>query len=354
MICAHELMPSMVEPGRCVACAVAAMPRSENLFCNLVTDEDSTTELLCNLMRFAAFRQPALSSLFGNPLAGEATFDQIETQSDLGGRGRADLIVRTEVFCGILEVKVTPWRGLTEKQERNYMAYLAGQPQSHRALAFLLPKSWSHLSALEEILTNCPPSFSSIGTHIAYWDEILDIIEAADLPSMSPIFSEVSSLFAARFKPVLVKFSFAEVSMLFNKNLPGALAKLDSILTEFQEKTSSFRPEPSARPKRFWPEDEYGFYFKNGSGNQALWFGIWMSFWQQTGYPLCFGVVNNWPAHVRDAFGRAYAGQTYQFERWTLGAVPQQTLMADAPVEAIWREIGPIIEAVTRASSEKA
>src|SRR5947209_14482983 len=128
------------------------MTRTENIFHNLVTDEDSTTELLCNLMRFPTFRQSVLVSLFNTPFAAEAAFDQVGTQMDLAGRGRADLIVRTEQLCAILEIKVTPWRALTERQERDYLAYLLAQPQPHRVLAFLLPKDWMHIDALNRLL----------------------------------------------------------------------------------------------------------------------------------------------------------------------------------------------------------
>jgi hypothetical protein len=141
--------------------------------------------------------------------------------------------------------------------------------------------------------------------------------------------------------------------MLFEKDLPGSLAKLDRLLAELQERAGAYKLEPTPRPRNLWPEEEYGFYFKSESGQVVLWFGIWMKFWQQFGFPLCFGVDQNWPVPIREAFQSAYSGQTYQLDRWTLGAVSQQALLAATPVDTIWGQLGPIVDAVTRVGSGK-
>src|SRR5437773_8685717 len=65
------------------------MPRTQKIFHNLVTDENSTTELLCYLMRFPAFRQPAIRTLLG--VEADVAFEQIDTQADLTGQGCAPL-----------------------------------------------------------------------------------------------------------------------------------------------------------------------------------------------------------------------------------------------------------------------
>ena len=123
--------------------------------------------------------------------------------------------------------------------------------------------------------------------------------------------------------------------MLFNKELPSALSKLDQLLTQVQHKARAYKFQPSPRPRRLWVDEEYGFYFKNDIGREVLWFGVWIPFWRETGYPLCFGVDQNWPERVRQAFQEAYPGYKHQFQRWTLGVVSQQTLMCDAPAAVI-------------------
>src|SRR5438105_2881757 len=126
------------------------MPRTQNIFHNLVTDENSTTELLCSLMRFPAFRQTAIRILLG--VAADVSFEQIDTQADLAGHGRADLLLRTDQLCAIVEVKVNPWQALTPRQELDYIRYLSGQNQPQKVLAFLVPDAWLHFEPLKAIL----------------------------------------------------------------------------------------------------------------------------------------------------------------------------------------------------------
>jgi hypothetical protein len=140
--------------------------------------------------------------------------------------------------------------------------------------------------------------------------------------------------------------------MLFDRNLPGAVAKLDQLLSQVQEKAGAYRLELTPRARRLWIEDAYGFNFKNEAGQTVLWFGVWLPFWREMGYPLCFGVDQTWPSSIQEAFAKAYTGQLHHFEGWTLGAVLQHTLATDAPADTIWRQLGPIADAVTHAGND--
>ena len=330
------------------------MPRAENLLYRLVKDENSATELLCNLMSNSPFRRSLLFSLFGTRLAAQATYDQIGTQFDLGGRGCADLSVCTKSFCGILEVKATPWRTLTERQERDYLMFLSEQHQPHKCLAFLVPGDWDGRRDLDALLREARLSTPSVKSHIMHWGEVLDIIESKSLHKRDPLFQQAHGLLASMFRPAPARMTPSEGTMLFNKKTPTALGGLNSILLAFQKQAArAYKFKPSSRQRGLWLDEEFGLYFKNKSGKQVLWFGIWMAFWKDRGLPLCFGVDNTWHPAVRRVFRKAYAGQTYQFENWTLGALSREILADDAPVDAIWEELRPIIEAVTRTSSEK-
>ena len=58
--------------------------------------------------------------------------------------------------------------------------------------------------------------------------------------------------------------------MLFNKELPSALSKLDQLLTQVQDKAGAYKFQPSPRPRRLWVDEEYGFYFKSDIGREVL------------------------------------------------------------------------------------
>ena len=74
------------------------MPRVENVFYNIVTNENSTTELLCNLMRFPEFRVQLLGLILPGANLSGVGWDDIDTQVDLGAYGRPDMEVRRREF----------------------------------------------------------------------------------------------------------------------------------------------------------------------------------------------------------------------------------------------------------------
>jgi len=122
------------------------MARIPNIFHNLVTDEDPTTELLCNLMRFAAFRRPLLARFVSDVMAAQIRYEDIETQVDLDGHGRPDLVITNDNIHALVEVKVTQHRELTDNQPDGYFSFLSKDKTPERWLVFLVPKGWQHLS----------------------------------------------------------------------------------------------------------------------------------------------------------------------------------------------------------------
>lgn len=63
-------------------------------FCNIVTDENLTTEMLCKLARFAEFRLPLLRSLLPSAEVSEVSWNACDTQID-DGYGRTDIRLRS-------------------------------------------------------------------------------------------------------------------------------------------------------------------------------------------------------------------------------------------------------------------
>src|SRR5947209_693451 len=96
------------------------MARDTNIFHNLVTDENSTTELLCNLMRFSAFRSLLLTRFLSEACASNISFDDIETQPYLADQVRPDLIISNDRVCVFIEIKVTQFREVTSTQPNGY------------------------------------------------------------------------------------------------------------------------------------------------------------------------------------------------------------------------------------------
>ena len=327
------------------------MPRTSNIFHNLVTDEDSTTELLCNLMRFAAFRRPLLARFLSEACAAQIAYDDIDTQVDLGGSGRPDIIIRNDKVCALMEVQVTQYQELTGNQPDGYFSFLSKDKTPERWLVFLVPKGWVNLRSLEEFLglLNAAHRNGSIRTRVVYWEDVLAVIEENDLQALNPFLGEFYQLLLARFIPRAIVFSTREVLMLFSKEFPAALSNLDQLIGQIQEKSSAYKSRPQ-RARALCPE-EYGIYFANARDDTVLWFGVWTDFWKQEGLPLCFGVDDKWPTAVREAFRASYKGNTKRFQNWTLGWISQEALASDSAVEQVWTQLAPVLDAVVGASA---
>jgi hypothetical protein len=330
------------------------MPRTENVFYNLVTDENSTTELLCNLMRFAAFRIPFLRLFLSEASASDVSWDDIDTQIDFSSCGRPDLCIQNERLAALIEVKVTPGLGLTENQPKGYLEYLLRGDVPERWLVFLVPRAWAHLEYLNSILSvtaesgGSAASLSNIHTRIIYWEDVVEIIEENDLGKLNPFLNDFCELITARIAPRPVVFSPREVLMLFSNEIPTALSNLQLLVDGVKGRCTICKVRPSAS-RSLCPE-EYGMYFDDAQDKPVLWFGVWTTFWKEYGMPLCFGVSESWGAAVQ-SFLSSYKGPTKRFKKYIVGWISQEALASDNAIDSIWAQLSPIIEAGIAAGS---
>jgi hypothetical protein len=326
------------------------MARSANIFHKLVANEDSYTELLCNLMRYSAFRRPLLSRILSEESAQHIDYDDIDTQVVLPDSGRPDIVIDSDSVYGVVEVKVDLGRGLTANQPDGYFRHLASKSwASTRWLVFLLPPGWDDGPRLKESLVRLEAADTACGvrTRIVDWHDVLDIIESNDLQALNPFFDEFHDLLEIRFRPRPIVFMRKEVSMLFSKDIPIALSKLDKLIDQIQEKGSTYKLD--RKRSRGLPGDEHGIYFKDDQENQVLWFGVWTDFWKAENIPLCFGVSDKWPPEIRQAFHSAYKGSIKSFEGWKLGWVTEQSLASENLLEEVWNQLAPVLVAVVQA-----
>lgn len=330
------------------------MERGPNIFHKLVTDENSTTELICNLMRFAAFRQPLLARLLSDACAAQIEYDDIETQKGLEDHGRPDLFIENDRVCAIVEVKVCQFLGPTAHQQDHYFSYLSKHKAPERWLVFLVPKAWVHRESLEQSFESLRPGCGGNGvqTKIVCWEDVIDIIEKNDLHLVSPFFSEFHQFLEARYRPSPIVFCPSEVRMLFSKNFPTALSKLELLINEIEEMSGEYDPKGHKEGKLCLVE--YGLYFFGNWGDtHVLWFGMWTDFWKETGIPLCFGVKEDCPPNISEAFRASYKGKIQSFDTYTLGVISQETLEGKNAAKHVWAQLGPVLKAVAEAQKPR-
>jgi hypothetical protein len=323
------------------------MSRLPNIFYNVVNDEDSTTELLCNFMRFTAFRRAFLNLFLPNNLASEVMWDAVETQVDLSGFGRADVVIQNDVLTALIEVKTTYERDLTENQPSGYLAYLSRHTRNTARepwLVFLVPGKWAHRAYLDEALQSAMNSHArDVKTKVITWEQVIAIVEDNGLHSLSPALNDFSELIASQIAPKPVVFTMKEVIMLFSNEIPTALSKLRKLVDDIQALSATYNVRPSNS------KDEYGFYMYDAEGQKVFWFGLWLPFWQRHELPLSFGVAEKWPLTAREAFAKAYSGPTKQFDKYAAGSVPQECFASDNAVDAVWQRVQPIMDAIRAA-----
>jgi len=328
------------------------MHRGWNIFHNLATNENSTTELLCNLSQFAAFRIPFLSLFVDRASAETALYEDCQTQVDVGRHfGRPDLLIHAEGFCALIEVKLSQRLIPTDNQPSGYFRYLLTQNSGTRVLGFLVPQGWVHeekvKAEIDRLKTTDPTP--PISVQFVYWEQVIEMIEDLDLAKLNPFVEHFRLLLNGHFGPLDVNFEPNEVLMLYNPEFPVALSKLEQLVEQIRGRASVFTAD-ARRSTRLCPE-EFGMYFRNKNGHDILWFGIWTPFWRKTGVPLCYGVAESWNPTIVEAFREQCSGRISEFDRYLVVPVPRDTLLDTKPVDRLWTELEPLLTSLNGIST---
>jgi hypothetical protein len=317
---------------------------------NLVVDENSATEALCNLMQFPAFRRSLLSRLLSEECASEIEFSDIKTQEPLPGNGQPDIAINSDALCGLIEVKLERDLDLTPHQTGGYFEYLCKQQGKERWLAFLVPRYRKHRPWLESELERLKGATRErVNTNIGDWEAVLEVLEDSNLRQLNHYFDDFYELLSAWFKPSCAAFSASEVHMLFSKEVGGDLLNLSLLFKEVC--ASSGRWGYRAKTEPHWSAHFFD------AKRKILWFGIWFPFWKKEGFPLAFGVDDSWGPASRNAFCEAFrksAGTEpklfeHNGEKWTLGWIPAEVLTSQNPLDASWNLLSPVLKAVAGA-----
>lgn len=328
------------------------MPR-DSIFYKLVTNEDAYTQLLFNLMvRFDDFRKRVLGLFLNENQALRIAQNEIRTQTVLLECGRPDIVIRTAEICALLEVKVNLGRGLTANQDvtasddgdvKGYVRFLLDAHAPERWLVFLVPKDWTHRSKVQSSLELLKKTHPSIAPKIVTWEQVLDVVRAMGQPR-DLLVEEFRKLLSDRFGYVM--FSTEEAGMLTNDFATAyrTVRKLEALVDETRAQAGNYRSEKTSPRER----DEYGVYFYNADGKCVLWFGIWLDFCERKGFPLCFGIRDDWKQSVPElekSFAASCNDTPIPFDGWTVIGIHPQTL-DDKPAEAIWGRLKPVLESV--------
>jgi hypothetical protein len=311
------------------------MNRIENLFYNVVKDENSTTEIFCNLMKIKVFRDKFLSLFLPTEVVQEINYENFDTQPSID-YGRPDMIIENEEVSILFELKTSKWCKLTGNQPNEYLKYLeTNKDKRHRWLVFLLPQDYLQEKEInsDKIIPN------GINLKILYWEQVIDKIEENQLNNLNPFIDEFTNLLKMWFIPKTICFKTEEIKLMFTREIPETFFKLQELINQIgNELTKSFEIGSSKG------KEEYGYYFKDSEGQSILWFGIWYKFWIDEEKPICFGIKKNYPDKIKQKFMKRYSNRLIEYKGWYLSWIENITLAGENSFEDILKELYPLLE----------
>ncbi|MGH9717978.1 MAG: hypothetical protein ACRD4R_14805 [Candidatus Acidiferrales bacterium] len=332
---------------------------TESIFDGLVSDENSMTLLLRNMMRYPAFLEPFLSTFLSEADASRITDSDVHTQERLRDFGQPDMLIRTGELCALIEVKFTEGRGCTANQPKGYLAYLQKLTSvPKRWLVFLVPKDSICHEEIRRDLEQGRAHYGNIQTKVVDWENILGILNRIDPKVRDPLVEQFRKLLDGRFGPVA--FSREESRMLVSDDFAKAYAtlrKLENVIDGMCKKAQAVpRYGSVSMSGRADKWEEYGIYFRNAQGRHYLFFGFWLDFFKQEKLPLCVCIQDKWKEGIpqlASVFRRRFKDRTIRCKDWDVSGIPQKLLEGDNPIEEIWAFLQPLLDELMHSSDER-
>ncbi|MCF8369267.1 MAG: hypothetical protein K9G76_09515 [Bacteroidales bacterium] len=311
----------------------------ETIFDNIITNENSFTELFKSFLRFKFLRQSFLR-LIGIELDLESIkYEDFDAQYSIPNYGRPDLGLIYENVEILFEIKVYNTT-LTENQPKGYYTYLSKISKAKiKGLILIIPEDYYNLGYYNECLQSIKKEEDNIFTQIISWESILKIITGNEINEISPLFSEYSVFIDKWFNISSIFYDNLNITTMFGKHFPESLKRttniIDNVYNEFKKRDYNLK----------WSSDryfsEYGFYFNLLDEDDKLFFGIWFDYWLNYGNPVCIALESDNSKTISSFHkGIKLAKQhpTTNYDKWHVTFIDQFTLM-DNDCETLIRNI---------------
>ncbi len=321
----------------------------DSVFYNLVKDENSFTELLCNLLMHSRFRAQVLPLLCHEIPAASIMDATITTQEVDKDCGRPDIVIRTDTACAVVEVKLDPRRGLTSHQQlpgcnekldgTRYSDFLLKQNVPHRELVFLVPANWKN-AEISQTHSAFQKEIHRIKVGICFWEHILEAVREDPDP------------FVQEFRKVLMRqlqsvtLSPSETGALRSQEFYAvfrAIRKVQIIIDRLRPLVHGNKEDTEA--------ESYGFNVEL-NGKCQLWVGIWEIDGQTR---LCYALPQQLcDVATREAFCQCFQNGEINHnigtdKKWIVAPVPEKLLQDDDPVGRIKQQLKSIFERIPSA-----
>lgn len=301
---------------------------TSTVFDSIVTNENSFTELFKNFLRFKPFRQAIVRLLDDSVDAESIDHDNFDTQFTISEFGRPDLALTTEETEILIEIKVYN-TSLTKNQPKGYYAYLKTKSEAKtKGLVLIIPENYYDIGTYNSNLKDIVELNDGISTRTVYWEQISKIIIDNELEKISPLFLEYSNFILNWFQLRPIFYDSLNTTTMFGKHFPDSLKKTMLIIdNQFEQFENQGYELKWIKEKHF---SEYGFYFTMPDDNDALFFGIWLDYWEASGNPVCLALKSKSADTIKEfetGVRKAELAATNKQNDWIVSFVDQQTLM---------------------------
>ncbi len=221
------------------------MSRLENIFYRAVKgDENSVTELFCNLMATKYIRDAILYGLgIDEKAIPLIRYEDISTQTKIDDCGIPDIVIENREVYIYIEVKTNPFTEVQQSQLTSYPKKIKNSEKSYSQLVFLIPSNYRHYHELNNIITDGHDK--NRGINIKNWDYLLEYLYNLEIDKNSSSVKEVLDFIqhVTVKRAVTISFTCEEVAIMYNNedlnNTVSLLFKLNKLFNDTKDKVLS-------------------------------------------------------------------------------------------------------------------
>ncbi len=335
------------------------MDRPNNIFFRLVRDEQTLTELLCNMLNYKIIKDIFFGVIFDKQIPNNIDYNNIHFPYPLYNKSIPDLaIINDDLEC-LIEIKVKIRTELTPNQPGGYLQYLNECAKKKKLLIFLIPKGYKYEEHIKTYIEE------NQNLKIEYWETFYEKLKDNEIYELNKIFKDFMDILEIFFLPKKISFSNHEIEYMFdqkncenekiyfnkeeitmsnNTNIPTIIMKLRDIIDEVNKILSI-----NYCTKKRDAKDEYGIYFFKNSDNKIaqLYLGIWYPFWQAQDKPLCLAYHKSWIDNIlklKSKFDSDFKDSIIEYENYVCSWIDKDILLKDECIDDITNIVEKLLE----------
>jgi hypothetical protein len=262
----------------------------DNIFQNIVSDENSFTELLCNMMKYDHFKNTFLNFLGINDTI-NFDFDTQYRTKEYQSNGRPDFVISSGIDFIFIEIK-TGNTNLTRNQPKGYLKELSSMTLENKYLYFILPKNYKFEQELKIKIEKY--NKNKIITKIFYWDDFFELLKNEKCDQINDLCKEYYDLIKNWYGYEHIQFFKKENLKMEKLEIGKFVDKIENMVYTIGDLLNSngYKLKYSKAP------GEFGFSIFDKKNKEICWFGAWISLWAKTGDVVILTLSSNYENKV--------------------------------------------------------